>query len=668
MRIPAPTVPVSTQSVGQFAAPTAAPMQDFTAQQLQQTGQSLLQAGASANHIGADLQRRANEGFLMEVDAIASELRRNTVGQYTQMAGLPAIEQFKDMHEGLRTQLRNLGDTARSPEQRQAVERLLAGQMQHASNLMVAHRDREITSRAIGGASAGIASAIEDYRASLGNPEDMEVARRMVVHLQGKLSQLKGEDGDMAKLAMLDTTTKLHLVAVDALLAAGRASEAGAYLESYKGEIEPQEAAKAGRVVKRAGIDDKAQRLTMLLDDGRDIQSKVNDADRMFAKGELTVEERDATVSRLRAADDDRYQQRNRTANKALADATDFARANRIQSIDQLPAQLRTQLEEVGELDKVQLFLDQGGQFVTTRLGLRAMNSVTPAQLLKVRSYDDLEAMFQGNLSTDDMAEMAARWRKTHAMAAEPGDEDKIERGLILRNAAREAGLLPSDRDPTDAEKARHDRFIEAAMREANSRFGGKATNEQFRTVARELAFDTLTMPSGGVKVPFSAATKEELQNGYFTVEGRQVFNKNVSEETKNQLLQAIDVYNAEAARRGMPQKPRTMAQVFTEWEKRNVVDRAELVKSKQAVQAEVFKDTDVLRAYHKVWRSQFDGGRDSQKTYETLNGWQSQQMRWMGENMTKAEWFMRTEGLTASQYAELLRVAQSDARTREAR
>lgn len=670
--IPIPRVPVSQQSYGQFTAPTASPMQDAGPQQMQQLGASLLNAGASAARIGADLQQDLDQGFLMESDALASELSRNAVGSYRQLAGLPAIEAFQDTQEGLRTKLRNLSDTARSPEQKQRLERILVQRMQDASESMAAHRDVQVRNRAIGGAKAGMESEIQNYLAALGNPDDMKLARDLMMERASELSRHRGEDGDMAKLTLLDATTRMHAGAVDALLAADRPTEALAYLEQHKGEIAAPERAQVARVVQRATVADKAQRL---VDDfnakGMSYADQIEAAGLLFQQNTLTAEERAAVETRAKLVDSDNYQQQNRVANKALADATDFARANRIQSVDQLPRVLRTQLESVGELNKVELFLQQGGQFTTTQLGLRALNSITTAQLLKIQSYDQLEAMFQSELSTDDMAEMAARWRKAHGDESKPGDEEKIDRGLVLRNAARDAGLLPLDRDPTDAEKARHEQFTEAALREATARFG-KPTNEQFRAVAREVAFDQIT--SEGVKVPYLAATKAELQSGYYTTSnGRQVFNKNVSETTKQQILEAIDTYNQAAARQGLPLKPRTMAQVFEEWEKSNVVDRATLAKQKADVRTETFKDTDVMRVYHKVWRSTValpsgGGYRDPKRTYETIRAWTEKTMRYNGETMTQAEWFKRSEGLSDAQFDALLRVAESEAREREQR
>lgn len=666
----APMLPQVGQDPGQvvqYGAPNVAPVQDQSGRQLQQLGQALGQAGQDWQQLGAQIQQREDVAMATERDTLNAEMMAKNRSDYGAKLGKSAVDGFEDFVRAEKKRRDKLLSEAKTPGQRSILQRASAQRLEATIEWATSHRDRQMKEWQTGATSASAQQSIDDAVKYFGLPERDSHFRTAVAQTE-KLADLQGASPEQRALLVKQTKQQVHLGTLDALLAANKASEASAYLASpgIRSEIAPQELARAERTVKVAGVADKAQRTAMLLDDGRDVMAKVTDADQMFAKGELSVEERDAVVERLKIADNGRYQQQNRVANKALADATDFARANRIQSVDQLPAKIRTDLEDAGELDKVRLFLDQGGQFTTTRLGLRVLNSVTPGQLLKVKNYDDLESMFQTELSTDDMAELAARWRKTHALAAEPGDEEKIDRGLILRNAAREAGLILPNRDPTDEEKARMDRYIEAAMRETNSRFGGKAGNEQFRQVARDVAFDSLTV--GSYKVPYAAATKDELQSGFYTVEGRKVFNRNVSETTKNQYLEAIDIYNAEAAKQGVPLKPRTMAQVFTEWEKSNVKDRAELTKSKESVKAEVFKDVDVLRAYHKVWRGTIFGGRDAAKTYDLLQRWQNERMRYNGEVMTNAEWFMRSEGLTAGQYAELLRVAQSETRTREER
>lgn len=670
-RVPVlPTVQLNPQGPAQYSAPGVVPVQDQSPRQAMAMGEAFQQAGAQWGAYAADIQRRQDIAETEEQFNAISEFDNNEFSKFSTLKGKAAVDAFEAFDKDQQARYRKAIEGAKNDQQRQWLKEKLGDRRVRVLAQAVSHKDGQLAVYRFGVAQATTAQAVKDAVTFADGPErDNYMAA--VVQRATEQAQLAGVDPEpVAKKALSD----VHVMVAERLVDENRAGEAVAYLQDPKvlGAIDPLERGKITRVVQRAGVDYKAQ---AMVDDftarGMSYADQIEAAGLLFQQNMLTAEERAAVESRAKLVDSDNYQQQNRVANKALADATDFARANRIQSVDQLPPALRTQLESVGELDKVELFLQQGGQFTTTQLGLRALNSITPAQLLKIQSYDQLEAMFQSELSTDDMAEMAARWRKTHAVAAEPGDEEKIDRGLVLRNAARDAGLLPLDRDPTDAEKARHEQFTEAALREATARFG-KPTNEQFRAVAREVAFDQIT--SEGIKVPYLAATKAELQSGYYTTSnGRQVFNKNVSEATKQQILEDIDTYNQAAARQGMPTKPRTMAQVFEEWEKSNVVDRATLAKQKADVRTETFKDTDVMRAYHKVWRSSAaipsgGGYRDPKRTYETIRAWTEKTMRYNGETMTQAEWFKRSEGLSDAQFDALLRVAESEAREREQR
>jgi hypothetical protein len=110
-----------------------------------------------------------------------------------------------------------------------------------------------VRNRAIGGAKAGMESEIQNYLAALGNPDDMKLARDLMIERASELSRHRGEDGDMAKLTLLDATTRMHAGAVDALLAADRPTEALAYLEQHKGEIATPERAQTTQKA-RAGF------------------------------------------------------------------------------------------------------------------------------------------------------------------------------------------------------------------------------------------------------------------------------------------------------------------------------------------------------------------------------------------------------------------------------
>lgn len=308
MRLPTPTIPISTQSSGQFASPTVAPAQDFSGQQLQQVGLSLQKAGASASRIGQEVQADLDQGFLLEADAMASEEVRKFVGEYQQRAGLDAIEAFEDTHKGLKDRLRNLGNTARSPEQRQALDRRLAQRFQDASDRMATHRDRAIKDRAIGGAEAGRLAAVNDYLDSLGNPEDMALHRALAMDRTAELSRMRGEDGDAARLSMLDTTTRMHIGAAAALLQAGRAQEAETYLNEWKkrGEIGAEAFSRAQATTRAAVIEDMARNAFQAGDTFDERMKFIDEAE------DLTPTEQEAARRHLRQFE----QQQN--ANEAL--------------------------------------------------------------------------------------------------------------------------------------------------------------------------------------------------------------------------------------------------------------------------------------------------------------------------------------------------------------
>ena len=447
MRIPLPTVPVSTQkSQGQFSAPTVAPIQDATAQTIQQFGQSLMSAGANASRIGADLQADLDQGFLMESDAIASEVTRGVVGKYRQLAGLPAIEQFEDMHEGLRTQLRNLGDTARSPEQRQRLERILAQRMQDASDSMAAHRDGEVRSRAIGGASAGVAAAVEDYRAALGNPEDMQLARSLAIQRQQELSRLKGEDGDMARLAMLETTTKLHVGAINSLLAAGGASEARAYLEKHGGEIAQDAKAQASKVVKVAGVADKAQRLVdEMAGRGMSYADQIQSIDGLFQNGTLNVEERDEAEQRATRADTMTRRAQAAEAADVLTAGEQFLASGKPLTDD---PQLYSRAEKAGVLPQLLQF-EKSRRLDTDPYALAESMSL-PDEALATVSRAEIVQRYWGKLGKSDLETVLARRDRAAGESRSSGGganvlsvDDRVTSSFLKLKGLPDDGKIP---------------------------------------------------------------------------------------------------------------------------------------------------------------------------------------------------------------------------------
>ena len=420
MRIPVPTVPVSTQSVGQFSAPNVVPMQDATGPQLQNLGQSLQSAGKAATRIGADVQAELDQGFLMEADAIASEEVRKHVGELRQKAGLDAIESFEPLHRTLKDRLFNLRDSARSTQQRRAVDRLLAQRFIDASDAMVAHRDRAARDHAIGGAEASRLAAVNDYHAAIGNPEDMELARQIALDRTAELSRLRGEDGDMARLAMLDTTTRLHLGATSSLLQAGRSGDAEAYLAQWKGEMGAEDYAKAKATTRAAVIEDMARNAYGAADNFTDRKRFIDEAE------DLTPKEQESAVRHLKLLQDRQDAIDADVAQDVERRALEWRATHPGLSIDDNPA-LAAEVRQYGVTLKR----------VTDERFLAAFEQATPEQFREWRSMTDAQLHREFAPFTDAHDE-------GRIMKVIRGDESGAKIDDHIKLLAKQIGLLPA--------------------------------------------------------------------------------------------------------------------------------------------------------------------------------------------------------------------------------
>ena len=420
MRIPVPTVPVSTQSVGQFSAPNVVPMQDATGPQLQNLGQSLQSAGKAATRIGADVQAELDQGFLMEADAIASEEVRKHVGELRQKAGLDAIESFEPLHRTLKDRLFNLRDSARSPQQRRAVDRLLAQRFSDASDAMVSHRDRAARDHAIGGAEASRLAAVNDYHAAIGNPEDMELARQIALDRTAELSRLRGEDGDMARLAMLDTTTRLHLGATSSLLQAGRSGDAEAYLAQWKGEMGAEDYAKAKATTRAAVIEDMARNAYGAADNFTDRKRFIDEAE------DLTPKEQESAVRHLKLLQDRQDAIDADVAQDVERRALEWRATHPGLSIDDNPA-LAAEVRQYGVTLKR----------VTDERFLAAFEQATPEQFREWRSMTDAQLHREFAPFTDAHDE-------GRIMKVIRGDESGAKIDDHIKLLAKQIGLLPA--------------------------------------------------------------------------------------------------------------------------------------------------------------------------------------------------------------------------------
>lgn len=510
MRIPTPTIPISQQSSGQFAAPTAGPMQDASGQQLQQLGQSLQQAGASASRIGMEVQADLDEGFLLESDAIASEEVRKFVGEYQQRAGLDAIESFEDTHKGLKDRLRNLGETARSPQQQQALDRRLAQRFQDASDRMVTHRDRAIKDRAIGGADAGRKESIKDYYDSLGNPEDMALHRTLAMDRMAELSRMRGDDEATARMAMLATTTAMHAGAADSMLKAGRAQEAEAYLKQWKDEIDPLARAEIMATTRAAVIEDMARNAFGAADTFTERKRFIDEAE------DMTPKEQESATRHLVQMQDQESRENARIALDVKRQADEWNSANPFLDMRSENPALYSQVAKYGvtserERVNVQQFIDES----RTAEGMRRLRALSPEQL------DETLARFTTSSTGEQIKAMVL------------GDQSTV---TILQNTKELAGSIGVDVKDEDAFNRWRRNTIDPLVDAESTKLGRKLTPTEFqKLVVNPLMGDKVLVDGffGYTEMPVIQAQQE----GYLPIDN-----------PATEVDESLDVKNATVA------------------------------------------------------------------------------------------------------------------------
>jgi len=435
MRIPIPRAPISTQNLGGFSAPSPAMPRDQGPAQLADVGQSLTVAAQGALRVGLAVQEEIDQAILTQVDTVAGEITRNTVSKFQQLAGKNAVDAYDNLQLRYRDQIAKIGDMAKTPVQKQLAARVMAERMQSGLGRLMAHRDSEARNWAIGESDAAATGAVRDYKASIGDAEKMAEARELAIRHIDENSRLKGYGPKQSKAARLAVTTDMHLGAVGALLAAGLASKAGAYLETYKGEIEPQEATKAEKVVRGKWIDQTARQLDAAVPS---LGERLATVDKYTGEGMLTGDEAESAKRHLRQLETGRLEATAIEERSVRDEVEKWQRANPMLSLEDNPA-LAQRAQDFGvTIDRVQ------------RTDPEFERQLQQMDIGELRSWGDarLKNFLQRGLSQSD----ANRW-----FAFVRGDQSTMRLEDSVKRTARFLGILPQEGRASESQQAAFD-------------------------------------------------------------------------------------------------------------------------------------------------------------------------------------------------------------------
>lgn len=224
----------------------------------------------------------------------------------------------------------------------------------------------------------------------------------------------------MARLAMLDTTTRLHLGATSSLLQAGRSGDAEAYLAQWKGEMGAEDYAKAKATTRAAVIEDMARNAYGAADNFTDRKRFIDEAE------DLTPKEQESAIRHLKLLEDRQDAIDAETAQDVERRALEWRAANPGLSIDDNPA-LAAEVRRFGVTLKR----------VTDERFLAAFEQATPEQFRRWRGMTDSQLHREFAPLTDAHDE-------GRILKVIRGDESGAKIDDHIKLLAKEVGLLPA--------------------------------------------------------------------------------------------------------------------------------------------------------------------------------------------------------------------------------
>lgn len=620
MQVPLPSRDLEAGASPMLSAPGGLAMPDVAGRQVQQFGDALTDFGAGVAATATVMQdeidtARATDAYTKWSDAASGALYHPQDG-YLRTEGVNALGErrsktLRQIEQTWRDLETGLDNEVQRGELRRAVQRHLTGlkervygheaeqlrvysigsadamRRQSARAAFESYADRPLDQDARVDAAAAESLAVggEAVRGPLivGESQDPEkprdefaFQRNTAVAQANRVADLKGWGRDDPRRAELvrETTTDIHEGVVGQLLAKGFAQQASEYVAGLDPkEVQPEKMTRLASLTREASLQDQSLQFSMWLQGkGASLgqQRAILDEMRKADPNKVTAELYDATRRRIEADDEERFQQRVRASNEVLDDAETWVKANRArpQPIDAMSPEMRLQLRETGNEDKVKLFIAQGGQWITTERGRGALlrATATPTWLRTYKTFDEFRDDYRTDLSPANMQEMAERWGRAHELPAGPAVPDG-ELNTIIRLALVEKGLLPDpakeDRAPTREENLRADRLEVAVKQRARSMAGpgGKVSDKLQDAMTAEFGNEITTQ--AGKKLPLGSLSKVEQETGFHdTAVGIRVFREGVvidegtsaqlSREKELEMMAQHDAENVDRVRRGM--------------------------------------------------------------------------------------------------------------------
>lgn len=586
---------------GSYSAPGVTPMGNASGDQMQDLGRNIQRLGATIDVIAEKEQDRYDDAKkLQAANLYASSIEEDLDGPegYTSKLGQDAAAGREAVLAKLAERRKAAEALLDNPVQREAFAAHADHLSRQAQSRVNAHYGQQVQVFEQGQLSAAFEQEAQNFRRAIAGAKggtvagDAGMAASRAMGRAEQLADSKGwREGPQREQLLRKARATLHEGAVREMISTQQPEKARQYLAGVpKDDLDGTTSDRLQDLVKRGTVADESLTLAQRLrTGGRPLLDQQKDLDDLRAKG-LGAEVYDATWNRLRAYDAEDQQQRAVASVGVLQEAQVWGlkQENLRKPFAAMPPDQQQQIVRTGNVDRVAQFLEEG-RWRTTPAGLDAYLKTSDAELRKIPSREALVDRYRQDLDNGKLEKLVERWHGLQEGKQGPGLA-KFERDLVVAVYARRMNVLPpSDiSKPSAAQVAEYEEFELRVDNAVRATTGGKpASPADYEKVLKGMVADKFQVGGalwGATEKVVAASTPAELNAGYtVTSSGREVYNQNISDAEKEQILQAIDVYNAAAAEfnktapleQRAKLKPTTLAQIAEEWDQQQIEARA---------------------------------------------------------------------------------------------
>lgn len=384
-----PQVNLSPNPSVQFDAPA---MPDIAGRQMQEAGKANMVAGTTAMKIADRIQdlrddaatTAADNAFQESINKILHDPQKGYLR--TSMKDAEAIR--PDMDKALQEARAQASGMLQNELQREMFAKTSTKRLQMATSTMDVHQLKQLKlwdqNEAKQSVDSAQQNAVNTYGSWAQPNSQFAINKADMLAKVDRLAEKLGIplDSEMAKDMRLDASTKLHGTVIDQMLSMpGQGKNARTYFENFVDEVSPDQRGSIQDKLKNASVKDES--LTLSMEMKGSLTEQIKSLDKMFTKGEISAEVRDATVARVEHNWQMRKSQEAEGNKFAMGAAQDWILKNPGKSIMDMPQNLYQWAKNQGHLAGLDSFAQREG-----RPGERLTELTTRGKLLNLAMTD----------------------------------------------------------------------------------------------------------------------------------------------------------------------------------------------------------------------------------------------------------------------------------------